>query len=66
MNDAVNAFDSLFEACGISQVSDDEISIQMAYFAVVASFAYHQSGAITTERKLVRYLLANESGSTGD
>jgi hypothetical protein len=66
MKDPVNAPNRLFKALGIPQVSCDEISIQMANFAVVSSLAYHQSGAVTTQRKLVGYLLANKSGSSGD
>ena len=63
MDDAIYAFDRLFEAVGLSQIGDDKIRVEMSDVAVITRLSNHQSRAIATEGKLRGHFVADESRS---
>jgi hypothetical protein len=66
MNDPINTFNRLLEACVIPQVGTGKFGIQVADIAVIARLARHQPGVVTAGGKLVGCLLADKTGNSGD
>ena len=66
MNDAVDTFDGLPQAVGMSQVSQGYIRIKPADLAIIARLTDHQPGSIAIARKLTGYLITDKTGSPGD
>jgi hypothetical protein len=66
VNDAVDTFNGLPQAVGMSQVSQGYIRIEPTDLAIIARLTDHQPGSIPIARKLTGDLITDKPGSPGD